>query len=113
MRLATAAAGIVALEKMTGRLAEDHANAQLLARGIAETPSLKIDPEKAHTNIVIFDISDSGLSLDEWLARLKSRGVLAIGISSTELRMVTHHDVSREDCQTALAAVYEVAATRE
>ncbi|MFL6213675.1 MAG: GntG family PLP-dependent aldolase [Blastocatellia bacterium] len=108
-----AAAGVVALEKMTKRLAEDHANAQLLARGIAGIPGLKIDPEQAHTNIVIFDISDSGLSIDEWLAQLKARGVLAIGISSTELRMVTHHDVSRTDCETAMTAVYEVAATRE
>jgi threonine aldolase len=107
-----AAAGVVALEKMTKRLAEDHANAQLLARGIAGIPGLKIDPEQAHTNIVIFDVSDSGLSIDEWLARLKARGVLAISISSTELRMVTHHDVSRTDCETALSAVREVAASR-
>jgi threonine aldolase len=107
-----AAAGLVALEKMTTRLAEDHANAQLLARGIAGIPGLKIDPEQAHTNIVIFDVSDSGLSIDEWMAQLKSRGVLLISISSTELRMVTHHDVSRADCETALAAVREVAAAR-
>lgn len=107
-----AAAGVVALEKMTGRLAEDHANAQLLARGIAGIPGLKIDPEQAHTNIVIFDVSDSGLSIDEWMAQLKARNVLAISISNTELRMVTHHDVSREDCETAVAAVRDVAASR-
>jgi threonine aldolase len=107
-----AAAGLVALEKMTKRLAEDHANAQLLARGIAGIPGLKIDPEQAHTNIVIFDVSDSQLSIDEWMAQLKARDVLVISISQTELRMVTHHDVSRADCETALAAVREVAASR-
>jgi threonine aldolase len=105
-----AAAGIVALEKMTKRLAEDHANAQLLARGIAGIAGLKIDPEKAHTNIVIFDISDTGISIADWTAQLKARGVLVIGINARELRMVTHHDVSRQDCETALAAVREVLA---
>jgi threonine aldolase len=106
-----AAAGLIALEKMTARLAEDHANAQFLASGIAEIPGLKIDPEKAHTNIVIFDISDTGLSINDWMARLKARYVLAIGINPRELRMVTHHDVTRQDCETALAAVGDVLAT--
>ena len=105
-----AAAGVVALEKMTKRLAEDHANAQLLARGVAGIPGLKIDPERAHTNIVIFDITDSGISIEEWQARLKARGVLGIAINNRELRFVTHHDVSRADCETALAAVREIAA---
>jgi threonine aldolase len=104
-----AAAGLVALEKMTGRLAEDHANAQLLAGGVAGIPGMKIDPEKAHTNIVVFDITGTGISINEWMARLKARGVLVIGINSRELRMVTHHDVSRQDCETALAAVREIA----
>jgi threonine aldolase len=106
-----AAAGIVALEKMTGRLKEDHANAQLLARGIAGIPGLKVDPEKAHTNIVVFDVSDSGISIPNWMAKLKARGVLVIGINSRELRLATHHDVSRQDCETALSAIREVAAT--
>jgi len=105
-----AAAGLVALEKMRKRLAEDHANAQLLARGIAEIPGLQIDPEKAHTNIIIFDISNTGMSIADWTEKLKARGVLAIGINARELRMVTHHDVSRQDCETALAAVREVLA---
>jgi threonine aldolase len=106
-----AAAGLVALEKMTARLAEDHANAQLLARGIAETAGLKIDPEKAHTNVVIFDISATGIGINDWLAQLKVRGVLGIAINPRELRLVTHHDVSRQDCETALAAVRDVLAT--
>ncbi len=100
-----AAAGIIALEKMTARLEEDHANAQLLARGIAEIPGVKIDPEKAQTNIVIFDISDTGISIAEFPEKLKERGVLAIGINSREMRVVTHNDVSREDCKTALGVI--------
>ena len=106
-----AAAGIIALEKMTKRLAEDHANAQLLAKGIAEIPRLKIDPENAHSNVAIFDVSDSGIGVNEWMARLKERGVLAIAISTSEIRFVTHNDVSRQDCETALAAVREIQAS--
>ncbi len=106
-----AAAGIVALEKMTSRLAEDHENAQLLAKGVAEIPGVKIDPEHAQTNIVIFDIAETGLDTSELSARLKARGVLANGISPREMRMVTHKDVSREDCETALAAVRDAFAS--
>jgi threonine aldolase len=97
-----AAAGIVALEKMTARLEEDHANARLLARGLAETPGIRIDPEKTETNIVIFDIRDTGVATDELSTRLKRRGVLANGINPREMRMVTHKDVSRSNCETAL-----------
>ncbi|HXG66118.1 MAG TPA: low-specificity L-threonine aldolase [Blastocatellia bacterium] len=102
-----AAAGLVALEKMTARLEEDHANASLLARGLAQIPGVKIDPEKAQTNIVIFDISGTGLSTGEFSRRLKERGVLANGINDREMRMVTHNDVSRQDCERALAIVRE------
>ena len=105
-----AAAGLIALEKMTKRLAEDHANAQLLARGVAELPGIRIDPEKAQTNIVVFDVADTGISTTEWAARLKARGVLANGINARDMRLVTHHDVSRHDCETALQAVREVLA---
>jgi threonine aldolase len=100
-----AAAGVVALEKMTTRLAEDHANAQLLARGLAELSGVRIDPEKVQTNILVFDIAQSEMKTGDFSARLKEHGVLANGISEREMRMVTHKDVSRGDCQTALNIV--------
>jgi threonine aldolase len=103
-----AAAGIIALEKMTKRLAEDHANAQLLVRGLAEIPGVRIDPEKVQTNILVFDISETGVKLQDLSAKLKENGVLANGISATEMRMVTHKDVSRSDCETALSIVKTV-----
>jgi threonine aldolase len=102
-----AAAGLVALEKMTSRLEEDHANAQLIARGLAEISGVKIDPERVQTNIVIFDISGTGKNTTELSALLKERGVLANGISSRDMRMVTHKDVSRSDCESALGAIRE------
>lgn len=104
-----AAAGIIALEKMTTRLEEDHANAKLLARGVAEIPGVNIDPEQAQTNIVVFDIKGTGISTADFTRKLKERGVLAINISAYEMRVVTHYDVSRADCETALEAIKAVA----
>jgi threonine aldolase len=104
-----AAAGIIALEKMTARLEEDHANAQLIARGLAEIPGVKIDPERVQTNIVIFDIAQTGKDTSELSASLKQRGVLANGINAREMRIVTHKDVSRSDCESALGAIREAA----
>jgi threonine aldolase len=103
-----AAAGIIALEKMTKRLAEDHANAQLLVRGLAGITGVSIDPEKVQTNILVFDITGTGVSVQELSAKLKEHRVLANGISATEMRMVTHKDVSREDCETALSIIKTV-----
>ncbi len=100
-----AAAGIIALEKMVKRLAEDQANAQLLARGLAEISGIQLDPEKIQTNILVFDIARAGISTNDFSARLKEQGVLANGISAREMRMVTHKDVSRTDCETALNIV--------
>src|ERR1051325_6326658 len=82
-----AAAGIIALEKMTKRLAEDHANAQLLARGLAEIPGVRIDPETVQTNILVFDISGTGVGVNDLSAKLKENGVLANGINAKEMRM--------------------------
>src|SRR5262249_23525471 len=76
-----AAAGLVALEQMTTRLAEDHANAKLLAEGLAEMPGVAIDPERVQTNILVFDISATKLDTAQLSQQLKARGVLANGIS--------------------------------
>src|SRR5436853_6269448 len=74
-----AAAGLIALSESPKRLHEDHANAKLLAEGLAELRGVKIDPERVVTNIVIFDVAGTGLSADAICARLKEQGVLASG----------------------------------
>jgi len=102
-----AAAGLVALEETPPRLPEDHANARRLAEGVAELPGVVADPEAVRTNIVIFDVSATGVAADEICARLKERGVLASGFGAS-IRMVTHYDVSRADVERALAALREV-----
>jgi threonine aldolase len=99
-----AAAGLVALEETPQRLHEDHANARRLALGLAELPGISIDPEQVVTNIVLFDVSQTGMTADEICARLQGQKVLASGFGSS-IRMVTHYDVSSEDIDTALKAL--------
>src|SRR5205823_6050935 len=96
-----AAAGLIALEESPKGLPEDHANAKLLAEGLAELPGIRIDPEKVVTNIVIFEVSETGMTADGICTRLHQRGVLASGFGSS-IRMVTHYDVTRADIEKAL-----------
>lgn len=107
-----AAAGLVALEETPPRLPEDHANARRLAEGVAELPGVRIDLERVETNIVIFDVADTGLAADEICARLRGdHGVLASGFG-TGVRMVTHYDVSCDDIERALGALRAVSSER-
>ena len=103
-----AAAGLVALEKSPHDLPTDHAHARYLAESLAEMPGIAIDPMKVETNIVIFDVSGTDLSSDDFCARLKENGVLALGLDQRRTRMVTHHDVNREGCEKAVAAVRDL-----
>jgi threonine aldolase len=98
-----AAAGLIALEEMPKRLAEDHANARLLAEGLSKLPQVRIDLKKVQTNIVIFDlVAPQATELVKFLAE---HDVLASAISPSQIRFVTHRDVSRAQCEAALRAV--------
>jgi threonine aldolase len=108
-----AAAGLIALEQMPSRLAEDHANAKLLANGLAKLPGIRLDASRVETNIVIFDCSGTGLSGAGFSSALRERSVIANAVSPTEVRLVTHYDVSRADCETALGAIEEIARAKE
>ena len=103
-----AACGIVALEKMRSRLVEDHANARLLAEGLAAIPGTEVDPEKVQTNIVVFEVSRTDVDAEAVIARLRGRHVLANSIDARRIRVVTHKDVSRRDCLTAVEVIKEV-----
>ena len=104
-----AAAGLVALEESPKQLPEDHANAKRLAEGVAELPGVKIDPEKVITNIVIFDVAETGQTADAICVGLRGRGVLASGFGSS-IRMVTHCDVARADIEKAFRELRSVLA---
>ena len=99
-----AAAGLVALEASPRLLSNDHSNAKLMAERIGMDPA-KVLINKPQTNIVIFDIAKTGLAPADFLARLKSSGVLAGSVGGTRIRLVTHYDVSREDCVRAAEAI--------
>jgi threonine aldolase len=101
-----AAAGLIALEEMPARLGEDHANARLLAQAAARHKA-EIDLTTVQTNIVIFNLRGGG-DAAAFCAALKERGVLASGIGSRAVRLVTHFDVSREDCERATEVLGEV-----
>jgi threonine aldolase len=101
-----AAAGLIALDEMTLRLHEDHANARILAQALAELPQVQIDLGAVQTNIVIFYLRGQG-DAAALVARLKARGVLASTISADGIRLVTHRDVDREACVAAAAIVSE------
>jgi len=103
-----AAAGLIALEEMPARLQEDHVNAKLLAEGIANIPGLALDPKTVVTNIVIFDIAKTGLTVTDFVAKAKAQGVLLSGVGGTRVRVVTHLDVSRTDCERAVEAIARV-----
>ena len=92
-----AAAGIVALESMRERLAEDHANARLLGEALARVAEVKVRP--VVTNIVIGLLEKR--SAPEAVTALAARGVRATAMDARTLRLTTHHDVSRADCEQA------------
>jgi threonine aldolase len=102
-----AAAGLLALENSPAGLAADHANARFLADSLAQMPGVTIDPGEVVTNILFFEVSETGLSCVDMSGRLRGKGVLANGVAG-RMRMVTHYDVSREDCEHAVAAMRQV-----
>jgi threonine aldolase len=105
-----AAAGLIALEEMPKRLSQDHANARLLAERLVDLPEVEIDLGAVQTNIVIFNLRNR--DHNAVLARLKRRGVIASAMGSS-IRLVTHKDVGREDCERAAGIlVEEIAASR-
>lgn len=102
-----AAAGIIALEKMIDRLADDHANAKRLAEGLADTPGFVVDVDRVQTNIVFFELDSSVKVSGEVAARrMLEQGVKLIspGAYFRRFRAVTHAWVTREEIDRALSA---------
>lgn len=99
-----AAAGLIALEEMPARLHEDHANARLLAESLAQIEGISIDPATVETNIVVFQLTGS-LTAPELISRLKARNILSNAVGPATIRLVTHNDVTREDCLIAIEAL--------
>ena len=107
-----AAAGLVALDTMIDRLAEDHQHARRLAYGLANIDGLSVDPESIQTNIVFFEVDEDLGTAADLIAALNRNGVLVSYPGKQSIRMVTHRHIAPEDIEEALsrtsAAVREV-----
>ena len=101
-----AAAGLIALETMVDRLAEDHANARTLAEGLAELPGVTCDLERVQTNLVYFDLSR--ISSTAFEAECRNRGLLGGATDPHRVRFVTHYGITADDIQSALKICEEV-----
>jgi threonine aldolase len=102
-----AAAGVVAMEQMTDRLAEDHARAKRLAEGLAEIPGVEVAP--ASSNILYFGLTEeASRTPEDVVAGLAQRGILLLGREQGRFRAVTHYWISDEDIERTIQATQEV-----
>jgi threonine aldolase len=98
------AAGLVALHDMVGRLKDDHRKCRILAEGLNGIDGLHVNLDAVHTNIVFVNITaDSIPGAEELCEAMKHEGVLAIPMSHTRFRFVTHHQISEDDIRYTLA----------
>lgn len=105
-----AAAGLVALEESPKGLQKDHENARYLAEQLANLPGISLDPKKVVTNIVRFDVTNTGRTAAEICGELKKRNIFAGPFAKYAIRMVTHFDVDRPGIEKALNALREILA---
>jgi threonine aldolase len=103
-----AAAGLWALDHNCARLAEDHANAKLLAERLAGLRGVSLDLRTVQSNIVIFRMEERAPDAATIVARAQAMGVLVAAFGVRTVRAVTHLDVSREQCQRAADFLAEV-----
>jgi len=107
-----AAAGIYALDHHIERLKEDHQNAKRLAVGLKEFKGVSIDPKHAETNIVIFDVANTGMTAAQVAEGMKKEGVLIHAFGKMQIRLVTHLDVTAEDIEKTLKRFEKVLGKR-
>ena len=103
-----AAAGIIAVEEMLGRLGEDHARARGLAEALAQLPKITLDLSTVQTNMIYFHVSDAA-SVAEKMAE---QSVLCNALGPQTIRLVTHYHVTDEDVTKAVNVIQEVVSQR-
>ncbi|MDD2353133.1 MAG: low-specificity L-threonine aldolase [Atribacterota bacterium] len=105
-----AAAGIIAIEKMVERLADDHTNARFLAEELNKLDGLKIDLDTVQTNMIYCDISQLKVQVTTFLEILKDKGILVSPVPPSRIRLVTNRHISREDINKTIEAFKQVIA---
>lgn len=103
-----AAAGIVAIETMIDRLAEDHTTAKRLAAGLNGIDASLVDPTEVETNIVRVSLRTSNRSAALWAEDFKARGIAVSPADSTSLRFVTHRHIGNAEVDAAVAACHDI-----
>lgn len=103
-----AAAGLVALETMVDRLADDHANARTLAEGLSELEGITCDLSRVQTNLVYFDLDR--MPAPRFTEECRKRGLLSDWIDVNRMRFVTHYGIEAADVQRTIAICEEVLA---
>jgi len=103
-----AAAGLYAIENNINRLVEDHRNARILAEGLNQVRGLRVDLSRVETNIIIVDVSDTGMTPEQIVSVFRDHGVLSVPFGRTRIRLVTHLDVSEKDCLEALNIISSI-----
>ena len=98
-----AAPGIIALQKMVGRLKEDHRNARRLAEGLNQIPGIEVDLDSVQTNIVLADITGTGWDVDYFVNRAGKVGVQVFEFGATKARFVTHYGIDEQDIDEVLS----------
>ena len=104
-----AAAGLYALEHHLARLADDHANARLIAQRLAASARIELDLATVQTNIVVFQLAADAPDATTFVARAQERGVLLFAFGARLVRLVTHLDASREQCERAAHTLVDIA----
>jgi threonine aldolase len=105
-----AAAGLYALDHNMTQLADDHANARLIAERVTTLPGIRLDLAKVQTNIVIWEMAPDAPDAPTIVAKAKEAGVLISALGGRSIRAVTHMDVSREQCRQAGDLLAEIIA---
>ncbi len=108
-----AAAGLHALDHHLHRLSDDHENARLIAGRLSQSAMLSIDLDAVQTNIVIFHLTPAAPDATAMIAGAAARGVLAFAFGPRTIRVVTHMDVSRDECAAAAETLVALAERRD
>jgi threonine aldolase len=105
-----AAAGLVALDTMLDHVADDHRRARALAAGLAAIPGVRLRPEVIETNIVLADVSDTGIAPPELVSLLAGAGLRVLERDTSRIRLVTHRLIGDDEIEHAVAILTETVA---
>jgi threonine aldolase len=104
-----AAAGIVAIETMIDRLAEDHVRARYMAEEISKLPGISVNLESVQTNMIYFNVHHAS----DFAAAMKEGGVLCNALYGDAIRLVTHYEISDDDAKDAVNVIARLVEKRQ